>query len=174
MKEHIKVQKLYEALECLDFDGFDNVYDSIYEGKCRFNIDEISLLCKLFTYNFEEIEPHQVRKIVKMTFLTIDEYNTVQGLEELIKGLKIIYNKGLIEDAKNIIGFSYDQFIYEYVSMFISSYSLLEINLFIELMYNDDSKEFKSKIMELIERSMEFGGDEYRVKGKVFLEAMKK
>jgi len=173
MNEYIAVPQLYDTLENLDYDGFGDIYESISEGKYIFKMEDISLLCKLFTYNFEDIHPHQIRQIVKMTFLTVNEYDIYSALIELIKGLKMIYDKSVVEEANNKLRFTYDDFIYEYISMFINNYKSPEIELFGKLISNDKSKEFKTKITELIDKSMEFGENDYRAKGEFLSKIIK-
>ena len=173
MSDFIAIKKLYDALKTLDIEEFDEVYFGIRDGKYMFYQEDILQLCSIFTHNFPYMEPHQERKIVKMTFITIDKYDIQPALEKLIKGLKNIFDKSLTDIKGETVNFSCEEILEEYVSMFVNSYEKSDIIVFGELMNRENRQNFKLKIIEILEISMEHAEDNYLVKGNILLDIIK-
>lgn len=173
MSDFIAVNKLYNALKTLDIEEFDEVYFGIRDGKYMFYQEDIFQLCSIFTHNFPYMEPHQERKIVKMTFITIDKYDIQPALEKLIKGLRNIFEKSLIAIKGETVNFSSEEILEEYVSMFVNSYEKSDIIAFGELMNQEKCQNFKIKIIEILEMSMEYAEDNYLEKGKILMDIIK-
>lgn len=54
--------------------------------------------------------------------------------------------------------------------MFINSYEEVEVAIAGKLIGDDNYQEFKTKVIEITEESMEYAEDEYLAKGNVFLD----
>jgi hypothetical protein len=173
MCDFISIKKLYDALNTVDIEEFDEVYFGIRDGKYMFYQEDIAQLCSIITCNFPYIEPHQERKIVKMTFITIDRYHLQPALKELIKGLKNIFEKSLTDLNGETKNFSYEEIVEEYVSMFVNSYDKPDIIVFGELINRENCQNFKLKIIKILEMSMEYAEDNYLIKGKILLDIIK-
>lgn len=52
------VIKLYEALEEVDFEKFDEIYDGVKEDRIRLEQKDIVSLCSIFTHKWEYMESH--------------------------------------------------------------------------------------------------------------------
>lgn len=169
MKDNITIQKLYESLKNLDIEEFDEIYFGIRDAEYKFNQEDIVQLCNVFTHNYKYMEPHQMIKIVKMTFYTIDRYDIQLALKEFIKGLIDIYNTSLVNEKKDKLDFSYEDIIEEYISMFVNSYNESNILTFGQLMNKEECQNFKLKIIEILEMSMEFAEEDYLAKGNMLL-----
>lgn len=135
--------------------------------------EDIFQLCSIFTNNFPYMELHQERKIIKMTFITIDKYDIQPALEKLIKGLRNIFEKSLIAIKGETLNFSSEEILEEYVSMFVNSYEKSDIIAFGELMNQEECQNFKLKIIEVLEMSMEYAEDNYLEKGKILMDIIK-
>lgn len=173
MNNSIAIKKLYNALNTLDIEEFDEVYFGIRDGKYMFYQEDIVQLCRIFTHDFPHIEPHQERKIVKMTFTTIDKYDIQPALKEFITGLKNIFDKSLTDINGKTVNYSYEEILEEYVSMFVNSYEKSDIIACGELMNRENCQRFKLKIIEILEISMEYAEDNYLVKGNILLDIIK-
>lgn len=173
MSDFIAVNKLDNALKTLDIEEFDEVYFGIRDGKYMFYQEDIFQLCSIFTHNFPYMEPHQERKIVKMTFITIDKYDIQPALEKLIKGLRNIFEKSLIAIKGETVNVSSEEILEEYVSMFVNSYEKSDIIAFGELMNQEKCQNFKLKIIEILDMSMEYAEDNYLKKGKILMDIIK-
>lgn len=172
MNDYIK--KLYEALEYFNIEQFDEIYDEIKSGNIKTHVEDIVPMCKIFICDFKNMEPHQIRKVVKMTFFIIDKGSLTEGLQELVKGLEEIYKKSILSEQEDSLDFSYEDFIDEYVSMFVNSYNELDMELFGRLISNVDSQNFKLKLVEILRKSMEeYGTEDYVKNGNVLIENIK-
>lgn len=161
--------KLYEALEEVDFEKFDEVYDGVKDDNIRLEQKDIVLLCSIFIHKWEYMEPHQIRKIVKMTFMTMDKYELESGLEELVKGLELIYKKSLLDNEKNN-GFTYEDFMIEFLRMFINSYKEEDMILLGRVLSNSKSSDFKMKVIEISKKDMEeHNNRDYKIKGNILV-----
>lgn len=179
MKNYIN--ELYKSLEELDFEKFDEIYEGIREGEIIFDIQNIVSLCKIFTCKFKDMEPDQEIKTYSMTFLTIDRYGLENGLKLLIEGLDEIYKKSLVDTQVNKLDFDYDDYIDEYIGMFVNSYEEGDMILFGQLISAYPSEKLKMKLLELLKKDLKEYGEqeqryinkEYLKKGEILLENIK-
>lgn len=173
MSDLISIKKLYDALNTLNIEEFDEVYFGVRDGTYMFYQEDIIQLCNLFTHNFRYMEPHQERKIVKMTFITMEKYDIQHARKELVKGLRNIFDKSLTETNGETVNFSYEEILEEYVSMFVNSYEKSDMILFGELLNQENCQHFKLKIIKILEMSMEYAEDNYQTKGNILLDMIK-
>jgi hypothetical protein len=71
------------------------------------------------------------------------------------------------------VNFSSEEILEEYVSMFVNSYEKSDIIAFGELMNQEKCQNFKIKIIEILEMSMEYAEDNYLEKGKILMDIIK-
>ncbi len=165
--------KLYEALEEADFEKFDEVYDGVKEGRILLEPKDIVLLCSIFTHKWEYMEPHQIRKIVKMTFMTMYKYELECGLEELVNGLELIYRKSLVDNERNN-GFTYEDFIIEFLGMFVNSFKEEDMILLSRILSENKSSDFKMKVTGILKKDIKECDDkDYKIKGNILVSNIK-
>ena len=85
-----------------------------------------------------------------------------------------IFEKSLIAIKGETVNFSCEEILEEYVSMFVNSYEKSDIIVFGELMNQENSENFKLKIIEILETSMEYAEENYQEKGKILMDIIKK
>lgn len=169
MQECNIIKELYKSLKNTDFENFDKIYFSVRDGRCKFNVEEIVPLCELLTYDYDYIEPHQSLKIVNMTFLTIKRYEPKMSFIELVKGLKIIYNRSSDKKQEEM-----EEYIERYISSFLSEYKDEDISILGNIIKKDESKAFKEHIVAIVEESMEYyAEDDYVAKCTMLIECIK-
>ena len=94
---------MYESLQNNNYRQFDDIYFGVKDGSIATDVRNIASICELSVANFDNsIEPHQLRKMVKMTCYICDRHDLEEGIVELIKGIKKIYNKSLSDQEKKI------------------------------------------------------------------------
>lgn len=175
------ISELYKSLEEVDFEKFDVIFESVSKGDVIFSLEDIVSLCKIFTYKFEDMEPHQEIKITKMTFMTIDRYGLNNGLKMLINGLDEIYKIGVVDTQIDELDYNYEDYMDEFIGMFVNSYKKEDMILFGQLISAYPSEKLKLKLLELLKKDLKEYGEqeqryinkEYLKKGEILLENIK-
>lgn len=153
------IVKLYEALEKFDCEKIGKIYFGVRDGKISVGIEDIVLICELFTYEFQDTDPVNDQLIIKITYHIIDVCEKEKSLEELVKGLIIIYNKSIIKyGSKKIPGNTYEgllDYIIEFINTFIASYNDYDMEIMGKIISLYAPADFKSRLIEMIEDGIE-------------------
>lgn len=170
MRDYIK--RMYESLQNNDSYQFDEIYFGIVNGNIETGVSDIVPICVMSIHDFaNKIEPHQQRKIAKITFHICNQNDLEKGLMELIKGIKRIYNESLIDQEKKLKSFfSYEEIMEEFLGMFVCEYDEENMILLANLLNKDDCREFKDKLIEILEEDMEYQEEDFRRKGSVLID----
>lgn len=116
------------------------------------------------------MEPHAVLSITRMIFWTINTGNIEKGLKNLLDGLLNVYEKSILDDDLDI---EYDDYFYEILCMFIANYESKDMQLFGKMIFEVKNQDFKLKITEIIERTLEYNDREGFIENeKLFLKSV--
>lgn len=164
------IQQLHDTLEEYELEDFAEVVFQVRDGKISQRQEDIIPLCELFTCDIEEMEPHAVLSITRMIFWAVNIGDIEKGLKDLLDGLSKIYEKSLLDDDLDI---EYDDYFYEILCMFIANYKPKDMKLFGKMIYEVKNQDFKLKITEIIERTLEYNDREGFIENeKLFLKSI--
>ena len=159
------ITELYEALENFDCEKIGKIYFGVRDDKIPVGIEDIVPMCEMFTYEFQDTDPVNEQLIVKITYHIIDVCGKAKGLEELVKGLTVLYNKSIINyGTRKIPGNTYEGFldyIMEYINTFIASYNNDDMITFGEIIRLHAPLDFKNRLIEIVENGIEDYENEY-------------
>lgn len=165
MKEIIDINCVYQSLEDLDFEGFDDIFLQVESDYATFNKKDIIPLCKIIAIPYmskpyEYMEPHQYLKVEKMILFTLKNNKLEEGFDELSKGLEEIIKTNYFE-ASQLIKLTMNSFSKEDNIIFGGS---LKKNCF-------NSKE---ELVKILSSLIEKNGEIYGEKGMNILNILQK
>lgn len=157
------VNQLYEALDEVDIDTFTDIYFDIRDSKIDQKEEDILSLCDLFNHEFEYMEPDIVLKITKMIFFAVNKFELENSFRKLVKGLSEIYKNSLGDEDSEV---EYDDYFYEILCMLVGNYDEKAMILFGELVSICDCSGLKTKILEVLEETLQFNDREGFLRNK--------
>ena len=108
-----------------------------------------------------------------MTFMTMYKYELECGLEELVNGLELIYRKSLVDNERNN-GFTYEDFIIEFLGMFVNSFKEEDMILLSRILSENKSSDFKMKVTGILKKDIKECDDkDYKIKGNILVSNIK-
>lgn len=165
MKDYI--ENLYEALKKIDVDKCVDIVSDIRNSKIEQKKEDIVRLCKLFTEDFDYMEPAISLEITRMIFWAIDKGEVESGLKELAKGLLVMYMK----DPENIgEQDELDDYFYDILCMFIGNYEEQDMIILGQQISSMNHVGFAKKILEVIKTTLDFNDREVFIKNESVLE----
>ncbi len=182
------ITEIYKALENFNCEKIGKIYFGVRDGNILVGKEDIVPICEMFTYEFQDTEPANDQLIIKITFHIIDSCGMEEGLQELVKGLMIIYDKSIENYGnKKLLGNTYEgliDYIKEYINTFMASYDDEYMIALGRMIKTYASLSFKERLIELVENGLEDYEDEYirkvrRItedivrKGKLLIESIK-
>lgn len=144
------IMRLYKALKNEDIEEFGDITLDVDDSKIIQTEEDIIHLCRLFTYDFNYMEPHVKLDITRMIFSAMDKGSRENGLKDLVRGLFEIFNKSLEDDRRD----RYDSYFKHILRRFISYYNESDMILFGKFVSNIASQEFKTKLLDTIRESL--------------------
>lgn len=167
MENYIK--RLHKALEEVNIDEFGDIVLEVDDSNIIQTEEDIKSLCELFTYNFEYMEPHIILDITRMIFSAIDKGSLEKGLENLVSGLVMIFEKSMEDNNLNMKK-EYDSYFYHIICMFVGNYDVDSMIMFGKVVNKIDSQDFKLKLLDILRSTLELNNEVEYIRNEGVLE----